>query len=158
MDATIRRVSIDTLSIACEKKHATYVTRKTNSRVTLSLLRIVSIKTLRYTRIFSPINLLLIIIPSPLAKRKHTHTQSNQPNHYQVDFTNGTSEKISFLSFFKQALVLFLFTRFENDRKGSSRFREGREKGGENDRRGGRFSRQRGGGQEKNIEGSVPRK
>lgn len=117
MDATIRRVSIDTLSIACEKKHATYVTRKTNSRVTLSLLRIVSIKTLRYTRIFSPINLLLIIIPSPLAKRKHTHTQSNQPNHYQVDFTNGTSEKISFLSFFKQALVLFHKIRKRSKRK-----------------------------------------
>lgn len=117
MDATIRRVSIDTLSIACEKKHATYVTRKTNSRVTLSLLRIVSIKTLRYIRIFSPINLLLIIIPSPLAKRKHTHTQSNQPNHYQVDFTNGTSEKISFLSFFKQALVLFHKIRKRSKRK-----------------------------------------
>lgn len=117
MDATIRRVSIDTLSIACEKKHATYVTRKTNSRVTLSLLRIVSIKRLRYTRIFSPINLLLIIIPSPLAKRKHTHTQSNQPNHYQVDFTNGTSEKISFLSFFKQALVLFHKIRKRSKRK-----------------------------------------
>lgn len=117
MDATIRRVSIDTLSIACEKKHATYVTRKTNSRVTLSLLRIVSIKTLRYTRIFSPINLLLIIIPSLLAKRKHTHTQSNQPNHYQVDFTNGTSEKISFLSFFKQALVLFHKIRKRSKRK-----------------------------------------
>lgn len=117
MDATIRRVSIDTLSIACEKKHATYVTRKTNSRVTLSLLRIVSIKTLRYTRIFSPINLLLIIIPSPLAKRKHTHTQSNQSNHYQVDFTNGISEKISFLSFFKQALVLFHKIRKRSKRK-----------------------------------------
>lgn len=117
MDATIRRVSIDTLSIACEKKHATYVTRKTNSRVTLSLLRIVSIKTLRYTRIFSPINLLLIIIPSPLAKRKHTHIQSNQPNHYQVDFTNGISEKISFLSFFKQALVLFHKIRKRSKRK-----------------------------------------
>lgn len=117
MDATIRRVSIDTLSIACEKKHATYVTRKTNSRVTLSLLRIVSIKRLRYIRIFSPINLLLIIIPSPLAKRKHTHTQSNQPNHYQVDFTNGTSEKISFLSFFKQALVLFHKIRKRSKRK-----------------------------------------